>query len=396
MGSASQSPLGVAVVGAGFAASSHLDALSRVRGAEPVGIAASSPERGAAAAQRYGLPRSYSDLEALLSDPAVDVVDNCTPNHLHEKVTKAALAAGRHVLSEKPLAIDSAQADRLVKTAAGSGRVAAVCFNYRHFPLVQQARAMLAQGKDGPVHFAHGSYLQDWLLFEDDWNWRLETEKAGPTRAMADIGSHWVDTVQHVMGSRIVEVMADLRTLHRQRLRPASRVETFSRSEGDRERVAVDTDDFGSVLVGFESGARGAFSVSQVAPGRKNRLWFQIDAARASFVWDQEEPNALWVGRRDDANRDLVRDPSLLAPQAAALARFPGGHQEGWPDALRNLMEDVVAAIEASARSEPYARTVATFEDAAYVTRVVEAIERSHRTRSWVRVADELVREGAP
>ena len=272
-------PIGVGVVGTGFAASSHLDAIRRLPGVEIRGVVGSSEERGRVAARRLGVRRAYRSLDELLEDTDVDAVHNCTPNHLHAGITLAALAAGKHALSEKPLAMDSAETAQMTRAASESGLVTGVCFNYRHFPLVQQVRAMLSSGMERRVHFVHGSYLQDWLLHRDDWNWRLETTKAGPTRAVADIGSHWIDTVEHVTGDRVVEVVAELGRLHDERLRPAGEVETFAGGSGAGVPVRVETEDFGSVLLRFASGARGAFCVSQVSPGRKNRLWFQIDTA---------------------------------------------------------------------------------------------------------------------
>ncbi len=380
------SPVGVGIVGTGFAASSHLDALARIPGVRVAGLVGSSPERARAAAHRLGMERVHGDLDALLNDPQVAVVHNCTPNDLHADVTLAALAVGKHVLSEKPLAFDSHQSALVVAAAAEAGVVTGVCFNYRHFPLVQEVRSRIAGGQAGPVHFVLGSYLQDWLLHRDDWNWRLDPSKAGATRAMGDIGSHWVDTVQHVTGDRIVEVMADLGRLHEERTRPAGEVETFARSDGGGEAYRVATEDLGSAIVRFASGVRGAFSVSQVSPGRKNRLWFQVDTAGASFAWDQEEPNRLWIGRRDRSNDELVRDPSLLDPAAAPLAHYPGGHQEGWPDALRNLFADFYAAVRAQGRVEPYEPTFASFDEAHHVMQVIDAIAESSRTRSWVPV----------
>ena len=314
---------------------------------------------------------------------------NCTPNHLHAEITTRCLEAGKHVLSEKPLAMDTGETRALVDLAEETDVVTAVAFNYRHFPLVQQARSMLAGGELGSPHLVSGGYVQDWLLRAEDWNWRLESAKAGATRAIGDIGSHWLDLVQHVTGDRVVEVMADLGRLHDERIRPGE-VETFARASGEGERVAVDTEDFGSVLLGFASGARGAFTVSQVSAGRKNHLTFEVAAAEATLAWDQERPNELWIGRRDEANGELVRDPSLLAPDVAPLAHYPGGHQEGWPDGLRNLVEDVVAAVAARRRGEtdPHRRTFATFADAHRIARLVEAIAESDRTRAWVSVAD--------
>ncbi|HWC31578.1 MAG TPA: Gfo/Idh/MocA family oxidoreductase [Actinomycetota bacterium] len=377
----------VGIVGAGFAASSHLDALSRVGGVEVTAIAASTPERGRAAAERYGIERAREDWRAVVEDDEVDVVHNCTPNFLHAEVSSAALSAGKHVLSEKPLAMDSRETAALRDHAASTQAVTGVCFNYRHYPLVQHARAMLSSGDEGDVHLVRGTYLQDWLLLEDDWNWRLETSKAGTARAMGDIGSHWLDLVQHVTGDRVEAVMADLGTLHTERLRPAGEVETFARAEGEKERVAVGTDDFGSVLLRFSGGASGVFTVSQVSAGRKNHLTFEIDTARASLSWNQEEPNTLRIGRRDAPSSELPRDPSLLAPEAAALARYPGGHQEGWPDALRNLLEDFYAAVAAHRGGREHRSTFATFDEAHGITLVVEAIAESHRSRAWVDVA---------
>jgi predicted dehydrogenase len=381
-------PIRVGVVGTGFAAASHLDALSRVPGLD-VGLVGSSVERARAAARRFGVRRVYPDLDALLSDAGVHAIHNCTPNDVHADITLRGLAAGKHVLSEKPLALNSRESSELVKASKERGSVTGVCFNYRHFPLVQQIRAMLAAGRDGAVHLVHGSYLQDWLLYDDDWNWRLQSPRAGSTRAVADIGSHWVDTVEHMTGDSVTAVMADLGRLHEERRRPEGETETFAGRQAGGIRYRVDTEDFASVLVRFASGARGSFVVSQVAPGRRNRLWFEIDAASASFVWDQEEPNRLWIGRRGRPNRDLVRDPSLLEEAAAGLARYPGGHQEGWPDAMRNLMSDFYGAVAARRNGASYRPTFASFEEAHHVMHVIEAVARSAEVGAWVDVDGE-------
>jgi predicted dehydrogenase len=380
--------IGVGIVGTGFAASAHVDALSRLPNAVVMGLVGSSPDRARAVADRLGVERVYPDVDALLDDASVDAVHNCTPNDVHADVTLRALSAGKHVLSEKPLALDSTETARLLEGAvAGAGDVVTgVCFNYRHFPLVQQMRSMIAAAEGGRPHLVHGSYLQDWLLRRDDWNWRLSSSRAGRTRAIGDIGSHWVDTAEHVIGDPVVEVMADLGRLHDERVRPSGEVQTFARA-GDAATVYhVDTEDFGSVLLRFGSGARGSFLVSQVSPGRKNRLWLEIDTADESFAWNQEAPNALWIGHRDRADAELMRDPALLAPAVAPLARFPGGHQEGWPDALRNLVADFCAAVEARRRGVDHDATFATFADGHHVMQVVEAIAESDRTRSWIAV----------
>jgi predicted dehydrogenase len=393
MAGARAKALGAALVGGGFAAASHLDALRRVDGATPLGVLTSSPERSREAAARLGLERSYGSLDELLADQEIDVVHNCTPNRLHHAVTTAALDAGKHVLSEKPLAFDLAEAEELAARARASDLVTGVCFTYRHFPLVQHLRALLAAGATGPAHLVHGGYLQDWLLRDDDWNWRLEADTAGATRAVGDIGSHWIDLAQHLTGDEVVAVCAQLGRLHELRWRPGE-VRTFERAGADgarsgRARVAVDTEDMATVLLRFRSGAIGACTISQVSPGKKNELTIEIDAT-VSYTWNQEEPNELLVGRRDGPDERIVRDPATLVHEAAPLAHYPPGHQEGWPDALRNLIDDFYAIVRSRPeRAEP-ARTVATFDQALAVTRVVDAIARSDRERGWVEVRSEV------
>jgi predicted dehydrogenase len=372
------------VVGTGFSGSAHVDALSRLRKVEVIGVLGSSPDRSTEAAERLRVPRAYATLDEVVSDAEVDAVHNCTPNVVHAEVTVAALQAGKHVLSEKPLAMDAKQARALASHAERADVVTGVCFNYRHFPLVQQMRATIGNAEFGPIHLIRGAYLQDWLLFRDDWNWRLESARAGATRAVGDIGSHWLDLAQHVTGLRVVGVMADLGRLYDERMRPAAQAETFRRGDGRVEPTAVDTEDFGSVLLRFEGGGHGILTVSQVTAGAKNRLTIGVDMSTASMEWNQEEPNSLRIGRRDAANLELPRDPTLLAPTAAGLARLPAGHHEGWADALRNLFADFYAAVAARGEGRPYETSFATFDESHRVARLVEAITDSHRDGRWV------------
>jgi predicted dehydrogenase len=379
----------VGVIGTGFAASSHVDALRRIPRVEVVAVAGSSVEKAAEVAGRLNVPRAV-ELTEMVSDDSIGAVHNCTPNNLHAEINEMMLLSGKHVLSEKPLGLNGTETARLKDLAASAGVVSGVCFNYRHYPLVREVKSLLASGRDGRAHFIHGSYLQDWLLYETDWNWRLEADKAGRSRAVADIGSHWLDLVQYVCSDRVTEVCGDAFTLHSERSRPAITTETFrSANTSEAERVPIDTEDAASVLLRFSGGAHGAMLVSQVSPGRKNRLWFQIDTSQASFAWDQENPNSLWVGRRERWNEDVVRDPSLLSPEAAALAHFPGGHQEGWPDGLRNLFLDFYAAVESQQEGGSPQGSFATFEDAHQVVLTVEAIMESSATGKWVRIEEE-------
>jgi predicted dehydrogenase len=348
-------------------------------------VAASTPERAAEAAARLGVERSTADLDSLLADGGIDVIDNCTPNHLHAGITLAALEAGKHVLSEKPLAMDTGETAELVAAAARAGTVTGVCFNYRHFPLVQQARAMLGSR---PPHMIRGGYLQDWLLYEDDWNWRLLTSQAGASRAVGDIGSHWLDLAGHITGRPVRRVYARLGRLHETRRRPDEVHATFERARGDGTLLDVDTEDFATVLFDLEGGCPGVFSVSQVSPGMRNRLTIELDTADATLAWNQEQPNQLWIGHRDRPNEVLLRDPALLEPRAAALAHYPAGHEEGWPDALANLAAEFTEDVLAHRRGERRESLVASFADAHRVQATVEAIIESGRTGAWVDVSE--------
>jgi len=380
----------VGIAGAGFAAGSHLDALRRLPNVRVSGVLASSPERTAAAAERLRV-EAVGSLDQLLA--GADVVHNCTPNDVHASITEAAFDASVHVLSEKPLAYDASEAAELAQRAADAGVVTGVCFNYRHFPLVQEMRSLLATGGDGPIHLVHGAYLQDWLLRRDDWNWRLDSARAGTSRATGDIGSHWIDLAQHVTGDTITAVTAELGTLFDERIQPPEGDrQTFAQGDGHGAARPVDTEDMAVVLLKTERGALGSVTISQVSAGWKNHLVLEVDAGESSFVWDQEQPNDLRIGRRDGANRDVPRDPTQLHPDAARLAHFPAGHQEGWPDALRNLFIDFYAAVEAHGRGEEYDRTFASFDDAARVQATVEAVVRSSASGTWVDV-DEIVEE---
>jgi predicted dehydrogenase len=380
-------PVRIGVVGGGFAATSHLDALRRLPGVEVAVLVGSSDARARVAADRLGIPRSTGELQGVLSDPRIDAVHDCTPNHLHAQVNSAVLSAGKHLVAEKPLGLDSAETAELARQAEAADVVSAVCFNYRYFPMPRQVRSWLGSGDVGAPHLIHGSYLQDWLLHPTDWNWRLDSETAGRSRAVADIGSHWMDLIQFVTGRRIEAVVARLGRLHERRIRPPAAIATFERPWGEGEEVPVDTEDAACVLFSLEGGCPGSLTVSQVSPGRKNHLTFEIDTPAAAFAWDQEEPNQLWIGRRDGPNEVLLRDPSLLGPDAAALARFPGGHQEGWPDALRNMLEDFYAAVDAHDAGRERRSSLATFADAHRMTLAVEAILESDRSGRWETVS---------
>ncbi len=377
------------LVGPGFVGAHHIDAVRRLGFVDVVAVAASSDASARRKADALGVPKAYGSFEALAADPDVHVVHNTTPNYLHVPVILAALAHGKHVISDKPLATTGADARMLLDAADKAGVVHAVTFNYRGNPLVQQAREMIAAGELGPVHFVHGAYLQDWLLEATDFSWRLEPDKGGESSAVGDIGSHWCDLVQHVTGHRIVEVLSDLTTVVDTRLKPSAPTEAFARG-GDtaRETVRVRSEDLATILLRFDNGAKGSVSVGQVCAGHKNGLWFEISGRQASLRWEQERQNELWIGRRDAANSVLAKDPSLLAPGARAYAHLPGGHQEGWADAFCNVMRDVYGFIAAGKHpGDARPPAFATFEDGYHSACLVHAILESHRSGgAWTKV----------
>jgi predicted dehydrogenase len=373
-----------AIIGTGFMGSTHAEALRRIPGVEIAAVASHRRERAEALAGRFNVPTATDDWRQVIRDDAVEVVHNCTPNDLHFAINKAALEAGKHVVSEKPLTTRAGESAELVRLAAERGVVAAVNFNYRFYPLVQHARALVRRGDVGAVHLIHGHYLQDWLLYATDYNWRLEGEAGGPSRALADIGSHWLDLVQFVTGLRIERVFADLFTVHATRQKPAGTAETFRQGEGETEAVPVTSEDGGNVLLQFEGGARGAVTVSQVSAGRKNHEWFEIDGAERALAWNQERPNELWIGRRGGPNEVLIKDPSLLADEAQAYAHYPGGHPEGYPDGPKNLFRNVYHAVRAG--GPPEEPDYPTFADGHRAVRLVEAALESHAAERWVDV----------
>jgi predicted dehydrogenase len=389
--------IGMGLIGPGFVGAHHIDAVRRLGFVDVVAIAASSDASARRKAEALGVPKAYGDYEALIADPDVHVVHNTTPNYLHVPVIMAALAHRKHVISDKPLAMTAPEARRLVDAAAKAGVVHAVTFNYRGNPLVQQAREMIALGEIGPVHFVHGQYLQDWLLEQTDFSWRLEPEKGGESSAIADIGSHWCDLVQHVIGQHIVEVLAELTTVIDTRLKPATSTEAFARGGAEgRERVTIRSEDLATVLVRFDGGAKGSVSVGQVCAGHKNDLWFEANGRRGSLRWLQEHQNELWIGRRDGPNAILPKDPSLLTATARGYAHLPGGHQEAWADAFCNVLRDVYSFIVAGGRpSDPHPPAFATFDDGYRAAAIVDAILESHRRGgAWTKVTS-IIDNGA-
>ncbi|MEO3989613.1 Gfo/Idh/MocA family protein [Pseudocitrobacter cyperus] len=380
----------VGIIGSGFIGPAHLEALRRLGNVQVVALCDSSLAHAQSKARELNIPHAYGDVAAFLAHPGLQVVHNCTPNHLHAQINRQILAAGKHIFSEKPLCLSPDEARELVDMADAAGVVHGVSFVYRQFAMVQQAASMQRNGETGRLFSVYGSYLQDWMLNESDFNWRVDAEQGGASRAMADIGSHWCDTVQFVTGKRIVEVMADLAIVWPTRKASVAGAATFSNNLPQAQDVdyPVTTEDAGSVLIRFEDGSKGCFSVSQVSAGRKNRLSFELNGSLSSLAWDQETPQQLWIGRRDGANQLLSDDPGLLNRDIADSAHFPGGHIEGWPDAFKNMMRHFYRAVEQGTMPPADTRRFASFHDGANVMYIIDAIMKSHQQQRWVRVAD--------
>jgi len=374
------------VIGTGFIGPAHVEALRRLGCIEVVALAEANEELARTKARDLCVPKSYGDYRKLLQDSEIEVVHNCTPNFLHFQISRDALLAGKHVISEKPLAINSKESAKLVELAERSGLVGAIHFNYRNYPLIQEAAEMVRKGDLGRVFSVHGSYLQDWLYLNTDYNWRLEPERSGASRAVADIGSHWCDLVQFITQDSICEVFADIATMHKVRKRPKREMATFvgkSLRPSDYENVPIQTEDYASVLLHFQSGAHGVFTVSQVSAGRKNRLWFEVDGSKKAIWWDQERPNMMNIGYREKPNEALIKDPSLLSKRAQAYAAYPGGHPEGFPDGPKFFFRDVYTRIAQGKKSRP---KFATFQDGHNEILMTEAVLKSARTRKWVKL----------
>jgi predicted dehydrogenase len=376
---------GAAVIGSGFIGTVHVEALRRL-GVTVHGLLGSSAERASARAARLGVTRSYASLQELLADPAVEVVHVTSPNHLHHPQVKAILAAGRHVVCEKPLAVTSEQSAELVAIAAASDRICAVNYNIRFYPLNQHLSGAVAAGELGAIRLVTGRYFQDWLFLDTDWNWRLDPAEGGELRAFGDIGTHWVDLVAFITGSRVTSVLAELVTAIPVRRAPTGPVETFSTERAtDTVATAMTTDDIALLLLRFANGARGSVAISQVSAGRKNSLQYEIDGSRASAAWDSETPDHLWLGHRDQPNEILQRGPALMNPAGAAAASLPGGHVEGFGDTFHALFRAIYAAIDAGRM--PDRPTFATFEDGHHEMLLGDAVQRSAREGRWVDVA---------
>jgi predicted dehydrogenase len=373
------SELRAGIAGAGFVAAVHVRS-ARLAGARIAAVAASTLASAQNAADAFGAERALASAEELVQDPGVDVVHICTPNHLHLPLAEAALAAGKHVVCEKPLAVDAAGALQLAGTAAGSGLQAAVPFVYRYYPTVREARERVRSGSTGDLRILHGAYLQDWLLRPDDDNWRVDEALGGRSRAFADIGSHWCDLAQFISGHRITRLSARLLTAMPERFSTEGR-RAFAPGGGGGEPRAVTTEDAAVVHFETREGALGSVTVSQISAGRKNKLWIELDGADEALAFDQENAEELWRGRREAATI-IRRDPESLSAPAARFATLPPGHPQGYADCFDAFVAEVYAAIAGGEAPEGLPR----FADGLRAARITDAVLGSARDGAWVEV----------
>ena len=378
-------PTKVAIFGTGFMGRVHLDALRRQENVEVVAIAATKVESARRLGAAFGISTFTADYHELLRDPEIDAVHILTPNALHYPMAKEALEAGKHVACEKPLSVTVEEAEELVALAAKRSLRNCVCHNLRYYPMVQQMRRMREAGELGEILSVQGGYSQDWLLYDTDWNWRIDAKAAGASRCLADIGSHFFDMAEHVTGLRVSSLVADLKTFHATRRQPKHSVESFANKllgTGDTIEYAVETEDFGTALFHMGPRVRGNMVASQVSAGRKNRLFIEVYGAKAGVAWDQERPNELWIGHRDTGNEIVIKDPALLKPEARAYADLPGGHAEGYDDSHKQLLRRFYASISDQALTPEYPQ----FADGLRQLIILKAELDSHCTRGWIDV----------
>ncbi|WP_026486782.1 Gfo/Idh/MocA family protein [Caldanaerobius polysaccharolyticus] len=379
----------VGIIGTGFIGPAHVEALRRLGFVDIVALADINEEVAKQKAELLNIEKYYGDYKSLLNDKEIEVVHVCTPNHLHYKISKEALLAGKHVVCEKPLAMNSFEGAELIKIAKEKKLVNAVNFNLRFYPLMHHARKIIESGELGKIFAVNGSYQQDWLFYETDFNWRLQPEFSGDSRAVADIGSHWLDLIEFVTSINVSSVCADFATFHSVRKKPLKPVETYSGkilSPEDYEDIEINTEDYATVLLRFNNGAHGSMTVNQVAAGRKNRLYFEIYGSKKAIGWNSERPNELWIGKRDGNNEVLVKDPSLLSPYAREIVSYPGGHNEGFPDTLKQMFAKFYKYIIRKGHIKGEPPEFPTFEDGYRELLLCEAIVKSAKSNKWIEI----------
>ncbi len=377
----------VGVIGTGYIGMVHLEMLRRLGGVEVVAVADTNRDLARRAADKFGIERIHDNAEALVADREVEVVHNCAPNNVHFDINARAIRAGKELLSEKPLALDSHESAELMELAKKHGTLTAIDFCYRYYPVVQEAAARAKRGDLGQVRAFVGHFLQDWLFLETDYSWRLDPHVAGQANVVADLGSHWFDLVQFITGQKIVEVMAELHTCLPKRRKPKAGPLSFGAGEaGDSEEVDITLDDYASLFLKLENGARGSFMTCQAAAGRKVDLEIQVFGSRESYAWSHVHPNALWIGHRERANEVFYESSLQQTEETRKYATLPTGHPLGYHDAVFNLFRDYYEAVAAKQAGRPYSATFPDFRTGHEMMCVIDAAVRSDKSGAWVRV----------
>lgn len=374
----------VGLIGAGYIGPIHLDALARIGGVKVTRVVDANAELAARAAAGFNVEKHGTDWRELVQDPQIDVIHNCTPNKLHYEITKAALEAGKQVLSEKPLAMTVREAEDLVRIAEAKTAVVGIDFCYRYYPVVQEMAVRVRRGDAGAVRMVTGSYLQDWLSRPTDWTWRLLRSESGESSIAADLGSHWFDLVQFVTHLRVQEVCGDFATLIPVRRRPKQQVLAFERvDQVESEEVAVELEDYAAILFRLADGVPGSFTTSQVCAGRKSDTELQVYGSRCSYAWNHKDATRLWIGHREKENEELIENATLQDPASARYATLPAGHPLGYRDAVHSLLRDFYEAVE---RGDSGGESRPTFRTGLDEMKILEAVLESSRRRQWVMV----------
>ena len=375
--------INVGIIGMGYIGESHIESVRRIGMCNLVAVADTNYQLALNKAELYGIEKVYKTIDEMLADENIDAIHNCTPNFLHREINEKIILAGKHLLSEKPLTTTYDEAERLLSLKEKHPEVeVCVNFNYRLNPMVQEIKSRIKKGELGDVRIISGQYQQDWLMYDTDYNWRLEPEISGNSCSIADIGSHWMDIVQHVTGHKIVSVFGDLVTVIPVRKKPKNQQETFKSSENtEYEEVEIKNEDYAAVLFKTDKGATGVFHVSALAPGHGCYLGFEINGSKQSFGWNQEDNDKMWIGRRGGDNSVVIRNPNTISESIKPYTSLASGHPEGWNDAFKG---NIYAFYKYIAEGRKGERLFSTLEEGAYIVKLTEAIVKSSKTKKWI------------
>lgn len=373
------------VIGAGFIGAVHVEMLRRLGNVEVVAV--SDLSNPLEKSEKLYIPKAYSDFREMIEAENLDSIHICTPNNQHFEQTMFALDHKIAVMCEKPLSVDLAQAQEITEKSTSTNTLCGINFMYRFFPLIRQMKETISLEKIGKIYSIHGSYLQDWLLYQSDYNWRLDPSISGKSRAFADIGSHLVDTIENVTGLKIMEVFADLAIFHPTRKKTNMlNSNTFESNRNDSdsfESIPIETEDYAAVLFRFDNGAHGSILISQTFAGRKNQVVLAVAGANGALHWNSDESNSLWMGKRHEANMEYVKDPSLLYSGAKSISSYPGGHNEGFADAITQNFKAFYRSLEHGGQPEG---NLATCWDGLREMQISESVLKSAMIKQWVKI----------